>query len=146
MIETLVGKFFANKCSVGDQQICLWDLSNPQPTASCHTHSGELLSCDWSKYDPNHLFTGGVDATVKLWDIRNFASPVLVMGGHRQAVRRVKCDPFRGNIVLSCSYDFTVRIWDIAQPLTPLVETIGHHSEFTFGLDLSALEQGKVCD
>ena len=27
---------------------------------------------------------------------------------------------------------------------TPLVETISHHSEFTFGLDLSSLEAGKV--
>ncbi|XP_064405180.1 peroxisomal targeting signal 2 receptor-like isoform X2 [Halichondria panicea] len=127
----------------GDEQICLWDLSQPNPTTIYHAHSGELLSCDWSKYDPNVLFTGGVDTAVRMWDIRNLTSPVLVMGGHTQAVRRIKCDPFRGNIVLSCSYDFTVRVWDVGRPATPLLDTIGHHREFTFGLDLSALEQGK---
>ena len=122
----------------------MWDLNQPHPTATCHAHSGELLSCDWSKYDPNILFTGGVDASIQMWDIRQLSSPILRMVGHTQAVRRVKSDPFHGNIVLSCSYDFTVRVWDIGKPSSPLMETIRHHTEFTFGLDLSALEQGRV--
>ena len=37
------------------------------------------------------------------------AGPVLTLGGHTQAVRRVKCDPYHGNMIASCSYDFTVR-------------------------------------
>ena len=37
------------------------------------------------------------------------AGPVLTLGGHMQAVRRVKCDPYHGNMIASCSYDFTVR-------------------------------------
>ena len=110
-----------------------------------HGQSGELLACDWSKYDPNILFTGGVDASVKAWDIRKLTSPILSLQGHTQAVRRVKCDPFHANIVFSCSYDFTVRIWDLGRPATPLLETVAHHSEFTFGLDVCSLEPGKVC-
>ena len=43
------------------------------------------------------------------WDIRHMAGPVLTLGGHTQAVRRVKCDPYHGNVIASCSYDFTVR-------------------------------------
>ena len=82
---------------------------------------------------------------MRLWDIRQLSAPVMVMGGHTQAVRRLKCDPFQGNIVTTCSYDFTVRIWDISQQGSPpLLETVSHHTEFTFGLDLCSLTPGKV--
>ena len=44
------------------------------------------------------------------WDIRQLTGPVMTLGGgHTQAVRRVKCDPYHGNMIASCSYDFTVR-------------------------------------
>lgn len=43
------------------------------------------------------------------WDIRRPLSPLFSLPGHVQSVRRVKCDPFHGNIVASCSYDFSVR-------------------------------------
>ena len=48
------------------------------------------------------------------WDIRQLAGPLMTLrGGHTQAVRRVKCDPYHGNMVASCSYDFTVRYMTI---------------------------------
>ena len=130
---------------LGDGTLRLWDLTTPpHSTAAVHCHAGELLTCDWSKYDQNVLFTAGVDANVRLWDIRRLSAPVMTMGGHTQAIRRIKCDPFRGNIVASCSYDFTVRIWDVNRQGSPLVETVSHHTEFTFGLDICSLTAGKV--
>lgn len=135
-------------CTLGDGTFRLWDSTTPpHSTTFTHCQAGELLTCDWSKYDPNHLFTAGVDTNVRLWDIRQLSAPVLVMGGHTQAVRRLKCDPFQGNIVATCSYDFTVRIWDIGRVQSstpPLLETVSHHSEFAFGLDLCSLTPGKV--
>ena len=134
--------------ALGDGTLRLWDSTTPpHSTAFTHCQAGELLTCDWSKYDQNHLFTAGVDTNVRLWDIRQLSAPVLVMGGHMQAVRGLKCDPFRGNIVVTCSYDFTVKIWDISRVQDssfPLLETISHHSEFTYGLDLCSLTPGKV--
>lgn len=92
------------------------------------------------------LFTGGVDRTLRCWDLRQLTMPVATLEGHGQAVRRVKCDPFVGERVASCSYDFTVRFWDVRRPAgQQLVQTVAHHSEFTFGLDLCSLEAGKVC-
>lgn len=123
----------------------VWDSTQPpNSTTQIHAHNGEVLTCAWSKYDPHTLFTGGVDRTVRCWDLRQPSLPLLTLSGHTQAVRRLKCDPFHGGRVVSCSYDFTVRVWDIKRPLSPLLETIRHHSEFTFGLDLCALEAGKV--
>lgn len=128
-----------------DETLRIWDSTQPpNSTAQIHAHSGEILTCDWSKYDQNLIFTGGVDRTIRCWDLRQPSLPRATFSGHTQAVRRLKCDPFHGGRVVSCSYDFTVRVWDIHRPVSPLVETVAHHSEFTFGLDLSALEAGKV--
>lgn len=39
-------------CVSGDETLRLWDSAHPpHSTASVHAHSGEVLSCDWSKYD-----------------------------------------------------------------------------------------------
>ena len=126
----------------------MWDSTQP-PASSCtsrvHAHAGEVLTCDWSKYDPNILFTGGVDRTLRSWDLRRLSLPLATLEGHTQAVRRVRCDPFAGDRVASCSYDFSVRWWDISRPAgQQLTQTLTHHSEFTFGLDLCSLEAGKV--
>lgn len=126
----------------------MWDSSQP-PETSCsarvQAHNGEVLACEWSKYDQNILFTGGVDRTLRCWDLRRLSCPVATLEGHTQALRRIRCDPFQGGRVASCSYDFTVRFWDVGRPpAQQLVQTIAHHSEFTFGLDLCPLEAGKV--
>ena len=130
---------------IADEALRVWDSTHPPgSTVQIHAHSGEVLTCDWSKYDQNLIFTGGVDRTIRCWDLRQPSLPVTTLGGHTQAVRRVKCDPFQGGRLASCSYDFTVQLWDIGKPISPLVETVAHHSEFTFGLDLCSLEAGKV--
>ena len=53
------------------------------------------------------------------------AGPVLTLGGHTQAVRRVKCDPYHGNMIASCSYDFTVRWGEF--PNSVSIETPAHN-------------------
>ena len=134
------------RAHAADETLCIWDSTHPpNSTTQFHAHDGEVLTCDWSKYDQNLIFTGGVDRTIRCWDLRRPTLPLATLSGHTQAVRRLKCDPFHGGRAVSCSYDFTVRIWDIGSPMAPLLETIQHHSEFTFGLDLSSLEAGKVC-
>ena len=128
-----------------DETLRLWDSAHPPNSVTqVHAHTGEVLACDWSKYDPNAIFTGGVDRTIRCWDLRQPSLPVATLSGHTQAVRRIRCDPFQSSRLASCSYDFTVRVWEMGRPISSLVETISHHSEFTFGLDLSALEAGKV--
>lgn len=130
---------------LADETLRLWDSTQPLSSVTqVHAHSGEVLACDWSKYDQNLIFTGGVDRTIRCWDLRRPSLPVATLSGHTQAVRRIKCDPFQSGKLVSCSYDFTVRVWEMGKPISPLVETIAHHSEFTFGLDLSTLEAGKV--
>jgi len=53
-------------------------------------HEGEVLTCDWCKYDQNLLATGSVDCGIRLWDLRNPRQHVSQLVGHGYAVRRLK--------------------------------------------------------
>ena len=66
-------------CAATDGTINLWGTNGPftRPAATVDGHvrlsetSGMIFS-----HDGNHLVTRGGDETVKLWDIRNFKSPI----------------------------------------------------------------------
>ena len=45
----------------------------------------------------------------RVWDLRNVKSFLCQMLGHNYAVRRVRCSPYTGQHIATCSYDFTVR-------------------------------------
>ncbi|KAJ8315390.1 hypothetical protein KUTeg_007540 [Tegillarca granosa] len=90
-------------------------------------HNGEILTCDWCKYDQFIIFTGGVDCAIRGWDIRKPKAPICELPGHKFAVRRVK-----------------VLTWDFKQP-QPL-ETIEHHTEFVYGLDFNIHTPGEIVD
>ena len=58
------------------------------------------------------------------------AGPVLTLGGHTQAVRRVKCDPYHGNMIASCSYDFTVRWGEFPNSVSIATHCQAHNVQF----------------
>ncbi|WAR09345.1 PEX7-like protein [Mya arenaria] len=128
----------------GDKTLRVWDRRTPQPQCTIQAHEGEVLTCDWNKYDQNILYSGSVDCSIRGWDIRNYNKPLCEMTGHRFAVRRVKTSPFNGNTLASCSYDFTVRTWDVRQPHA--MEITEHHTEFVYGLDFNLHRPGQIVD
>lgn len=50
----------------------------PQSMQTMRAHEMEVLTLDWNKYMENVIFTGSVDRTIKMWDLRNPGRP---MGG-----------------------------------------------------------------
>ena len=70
-----------------------------------------MLTCDWSKYDPNVFATGSVDKTVCLWDVRFPAAPTSMLASHTYAVRRVRFNPHAAGLLASSSYDMSVCLW-----------------------------------
>eukprot|EP01008_Symbiontida_sp_HLA12_P002590 NODE_52_length_1556_cov_267.960223_g49_i0.p1 GENE.NODE_52_length_1556_cov_267.960223_g49_i0~~NODE_52_length_1556_cov_267.960223_g49_i0.p1 ORF type:complete len:474 (-),score=65.91 NODE_52_length_1556_cov_267.960223_g49_i0:75-1496(-) len=64
--------------------------------------------------DQKHVFTGGMDAVVLMYD-REGQQIVHTMKGHSKAVRRVLHHPTRHDLLLSCSDDTTVRVWSMAE-------------------------------
>ena len=56
----------------GDGRVCVWDAALPgRFSLLCGDQGGrdqgggEVLACEWSKYDKHTLITAGTDATVK---------------------------------------------------------------------------------
>ncbi|CAR27756.1 hypothetical protein ZYGR_0N02420 [Zygosaccharomyces rouxii] len=115
-------------CCSGNSYVTLFDSRQPPTPAnqkSFLAHSGlEALTCDFNKYRPHSLVTGGVDNCIRIWDLRMVgpsaasranASPAVctneIVGGHELAVRKVSWSPHHSNILLSTSYDMTCCIW-----------------------------------
>ncbi|KAL1983317.1 hypothetical protein VTN96DRAFT_10458 [Rasamsonia emersonii] len=120
----------------------------PQPAAA---PPSECLTHDWNKYRPSVVATGGVDRTVRTFDIRApQQGPLSVMPGHDYAIRKLAWSPHLSNLLLTASYDMTCRVWTDrsdapgdADPMrggpSPILGEelgrMGHHTEFVTGVD-----------
>ncbi|KAK3390914.1 peroxisome biogenesis factor 7 [Podospora didyma] len=72
----------------------------------------EILTHDWNKYSDTVIATGGVDRTIRTFDIRNAGGgPLAVLQGHEYAIRRLAWSPHARDVLVSASYDMTVRLW-----------------------------------
>lgn len=149
-------------CCSGKSYITLFDLREPsmaQNQRNFLAHSGlEALTCDFNKYRPHTIATGGVDNVIRIWDLRmtnNNSSPAVcvneIVGGHDLAVRKVSWSPHHSNILLSSSYDMTCAVWqDFSysdkrhtgktnglDPNRGCRFRFTQHSEFVYGADWS---------
>lgn len=168
--------------SSGSSVVSLFDLRvNSQtsngsiPQFNFMAHGGlEALCCDFNKYRPHIIATGGVDNRVKIWDLRMLRSgPMKVhgpygsqlvcvnelVGGHELAIRQVKWSPHSSNHLLTTSYDMTACVWNDMSfngkkitGKTNMTDTINHglikrmdkHTEFVFGADWSLWGQPGI--
>ena len=123
------------------------DLALPKPdkNALIINNSGvSILTFDFNKYNPT-VAVGGIDNSIKIFDMRNAGMPVTVLTGHRYALVRVRFSPFADCLLVSGSYDMTVKAWDLKRlPQTPLVKTHTRHREFVTDLDFSLFHQHYV--
>jgi Prp8 binding protein len=63
------------------------------------------------------VYAGGVDNTVRGWDLRSPATPALELGGHADSVTGLALHP-SGTHLLSNAMDNTLRAWDV-RPFAP---------------------------
>ncbi|MES1914417.1 MAG: hypothetical protein MHM6MM_006494 [Cercozoa sp. M6MM] len=103
------------------------------------------MSCDASRYTDNLVATGGVDRLVRVWDLRNVASPLLELQGHEFAARRVRFSPHNANALASTGYDMSTLVWHLQQPASPLKLRFDDvHTEFIVGAGWSLLDEGVL--
>ncbi|KAK0672278.1 WD40-repeat-containing domain protein [Cercophora samala] len=107
----------------------------------------EALTHDWNKYSDTVIATGGVDRTIRTFDIRNpTGGPTAVMLGHEFAVRKLQWSPHARDVLASAGYDMTVRVWSdgsaVPFPQEENVIKVGQelglmnrHTEFCTGVD-----------
>ncbi|EDV24475.1 Peroxisomal targeting signal 2 receptor [Trichoplax sp. H2] len=132
--------------AAGDGTIRFWDCRTPSRCLKIiNDGRGEILHCDWNKYNKDVIISCSTDNILRCWDLRNAKIPTITLPGHQYAVKKVKFSPHKENIVASCSYDLTVRLWNIALP-NPMLEVIEHHSEFVTGLNFNLHRPGQIVD
>merc|ERR1712070_1259119 len=77
------------------------------------------------------VFTGGIDNTIKVWDLRK-EDKIMELKGHTDTVTGLRLSP-DGSYLLSNSMDNTVRAWDM-RPYAPANRCVkmftGHQHNF----------------
>ncbi|RCH78529.1 DNA excision repair protein ERCC-8, partial [Rhizopus stolonifer] len=63
--------------AASEPRIRLCDLNSGAFTHSLMGHSGSVLSCVWSTHQEFILYSGGMDCTIRVWDIRRASSCLM---------------------------------------------------------------------
>ncbi len=108
-----------------NNSITLLDLASGQSIGRFTGHANDTVCLDFSRTG-EHLVSGSVDKTVRVWDVKT-QREIAWMSGHRGDVTRVAFSP-DGKTVASCGSDHTVRLWNslTGQPKEVL---LGHQAE-----------------
>jgi len=131
-----------------DQTLKMWNLQKTittkkstnldvEPVYTFRGHTGPVL-CLCVSGAGDFCFSGGVDATVRCWNIPpptidpydTYDASVMfnVLDGHKDAVWNLRYNSTRQQL-LSCSADGTVKLWTPSNPKSPLVATLGEGEE-----------------
>ena len=97
---------------------------------------GEVLSCDWNKFNQFIVTTSDTNGLINIWDIRTADNPLMTLSGHTKAIKCVKFSPIHETVIGSVSYDMTTRLWD-TNTNNGLLFTSQQHKEFVYGFDFN---------
>jgi DNA excision repair protein ERCC-8 len=124
-------------CATQHPAVRLVDLRSGASTHSLPGHHGALLSLAWSPTVEHILVSGGIDGTVRLWDIRRSSGTLGVLDmedstgiigtdgvgkgtrareagkAHQGAVNGITWSD-DGSYIISAGHDERVRVWDAA--------------------------------
>ncbi|KAI0446658.1 WD40-repeat-containing domain protein [Xylaria telfairii] len=100
----------------GDRSVFLWDVTSAQTLrrfggGSSHGHSARINSVSFAGEDDSLVISGGLDASVRIWDVRSGApKPVQVLTEAKDAVSAVAV---HGPEIVVGSVDGRVRTYDV---------------------------------
>ena len=104
-----------------------------------NAHINTIYSCRHYQDKKNkldYLITSSYDRNVKVWNVKDFTSKVIIYNAHTSNYIYSACILFEENenrnyIITSCPSDF-MKIWDFS---SKLVEKVGHMDENTYFVD-----------
>jgi WD40 repeat protein len=80
------------------------------PSLSLRAHAGSVQAAAWSP-DGKRVASGGMDGTVKVWDVTTGKATVVLDGQHKVPVYALAWRP-DGKRLASVSNDQTLKVWD----------------------------------
>jgi len=89
-----------------DSTAKLWDPRQKSCTFS-FDHDFQVFSAR------SNLYTAGLDAVVRVWDVRKPLEPILALQGHSDMITGIDVDS-SNDFVASIGMDNQVRVWDVA--------------------------------
>ncbi|CEG35835.1 Uncharacterized conserved protein [Plasmopara halstedii] len=116
--------------SHSDGTLSIWNTAShgivQQIKWSAHNLYGspiEVWIAAFNCHDPNILFSGADDATLKGWDVRATAAPIFKnMQQYSMGVCSIQFHPHDERLVAVGSYDEQIAIWDHRNLTRPLVK------------------------
>ncbi|KAK4228792.1 putative mitogen-activated protein kinase organizer 1 [Podospora fimiseda] len=100
--------------SGGDRTLFLWDVqtSSTSPLRRFHSHSGRINTVIFSGQDDSLLISGGIDCSVRIWDIRssNSQKAIQVLSEAKDAITSLVST---GHEIMTGSVDGRIRTYDL---------------------------------
>ncbi|KAI9493950.1 WD40-repeat-containing domain protein [Zychaea mexicana] len=91
-----------------------WDLrSGKNEFIRKGAHQSTIRAVDCNANKPYHVATGGDDAQVRIWDVRQLAEPLMVVEGHTHWVWSVAFNKFHDQLLLTSGSDTVVNLHNV---------------------------------
>lgn len=87
----------------------VWRAGGELVVERADAHDGHHLRAVAFSADGNRIASGGLDGSVRVWEVASLGAPPLVLSGHLRSVSAVAFD--RVGHIASTSIDGTVRLW-----------------------------------
>ncbi|KAJ3149975.1 Diphthine methyltransferase [Geranomyces variabilis] len=86
-------------------------------------HGFEAWIAAWDRWDKQKVWTGGDDAILRSWDLREGGAMASITSRkHDAGVCSIQSHPFKEHVLATGSYDERILIWDTRKMRAPLVE------------------------
>ncbi|KAI7892799.1 WD40-repeat-containing domain protein [Mucor mucedo] len=108
----------AELITVGDCNLSGWDLRSGKNSFNrCQAHKSTIRAVDYNPNKPYHVVTGGDDAKVYIWDIRQLKEPILDVGqeedSHSHWIWSVAFNSLQDQLLLTSSSDNLVNLHNV---------------------------------
>mmetsp|Transcript_9377 Transcript_9377/g.23080 ORF Transcript_9377/g.23080 Transcript_9377/m.23080 type:complete len:407 (-) Transcript_9377:210-1430(-) len=100
--------------SQGDKALSVWEISTELKEVHRleNAHDiDEIWACNFSRTNPDTLYSGGDDCKLKVWDLRTGACAIENCN-HEAGVTVVSPHPARDHLLVTGSYDEHIRVYD----------------------------------
>ncbi|TPX77794.1 hypothetical protein CcCBS67573_g00921 [Chytriomyces confervae] len=93
-----------------DCKVKIWS-ANQRGSVQTIESKANICSVKWNPVSDRHIAFGSADHHIHYYDLRNAASPLYILEGHKKAVSYVKF--ISNNEIVSASTDSTLKLWSL---------------------------------